>query len=143
MSGNDGSQPSEASPMPDAMSRPLISASRGGRAEAPENTVAAFEHATELGIPGVECDVRISADDVAVVIHDVTVDRTTNGSGAVHALTAAELAALDARSGFTDWPTRPGVPTFAEVLRVTRTFDHFDVEIKPDAPERIERLIPL
>lgn len=128
--------------MHDATARPLISAHRGGRHEAPENTVAAFARAAELGFHGAECDVQISADNVAVVIHDDTVDRTTNGTGEVHTLTSTELAALDARAGFSDWPTRPGVPTFAEVLQVAHAIDYVEVEIKPDAPERIERLVP-
>ncbi len=129
--------------MLNAPSRPLISAHRGGRAEAPENTAAAFERAAELGFRGAECDVRISADDIAVVIHDETVDRTTDGSGAVHTLTAAALGDLDARAGFTDWPTRPGVPTLAKMLETAQKLDYFEIEIKADAPERIERLVPL
>lgn len=128
--------------MHDATPRPLISAHRGGRAEAPENTAAAFERAAELGIPGAECDVRISADSVAVVIHDETLNRTTDGIGVVRNLTAAELGELDARADFPDWPTRPGVPTFAEIARIARSIEYFEVEIKADADERIERLVP-
>lgn len=122
---------------------PLISAHRGGRAEAPENTVAAFRYAAELGTPGAECDVHLSADGVPVVIHDDTVDRTTNGTGEIRDLTAAELAALDARSIHTDWPEPIGVPTFAEVLEVTKQIEYFEVEIKADEPSRIEELVPL
>ena len=123
--------------------RPLISAHRGGRAEAPENTVAAFRYAAALGAPGAECDVHLSADGVPVVIHDDTVDRTTNGTGEIRDLTAAELAALDARSVHADWPEPAGVPTLAEVLEVTRAIDYFEVEIKADEPSRIEALVPL
>jgi glycerophosphoryl diester phosphodiesterase len=123
--------------------RPLISAHRGGRTEAPENTIAAFIYAAALGIPGAECDVHLSADNVPVVIHDATVDRTTGGTGEVAELTAAELAALDARSVHTDWPAPTGVPTFAEVLEATRGIAYFEVEIKSDDPARIERLVPL
>ena len=123
--------------------RPLISAHRGGRAEAPENTVAAFRYAAALGAPGAECDVHLSADGVPVVIHDDTVDRTTNGTGEIRDLTAAELAALDARSVHAAWPEPAGVPTLAEVLEVTRAIDYFEVEIKADEPSRIEALVPL
>ncbi len=123
--------------------RPLISAHRGGRNEAPENTVAAFRYAAALGVPGAECDVQLSADGVPVVIHDDAVDRTTNGTGEIRDLTAAELAALDARSVHTDWPDPAGVPTFAEVLDATREIAYFEVEIKADEPSRIEALVPL
>jgi glycerophosphoryl diester phosphodiesterase len=123
--------------------RLLISAHRGGRDEAPENTVAAFRYAAALGTPGAECDVHLSGDGVPVVIHDDTVDRTTNGTGEIRDLTAAALGALDARATHTDWPEPAGVPTFAEVLAVTREIDYFEVEIKADEPSRIEALVPL
>lgn len=123
--------------------RPLISAHRGGRAEAPENTVAAFRYAAALGTPGAECDVHLSGDGVPVVIHDDTVDRTTDGTGEIRDLTAAELGQLDARSIHTDWPEPAGVPTFDEVLEVTKDIDYFEVEIKADEPSRIEELAPL
>lgn len=122
---------------------PLISAHRGGRAEAPENTVAAFRYAAGLGTPGAECDVHLSADGVPVVIHDDTVDRTTDGTGEIRDLTAAELAQLDARSVHADWPEVAGVPSFAQVLEVTKAIDYFEVEIKADEPSRIAELMPL
>lgn len=128
--------------MHDAICCPLISAHRGGRHEAPENTVAAFARAAELGFRGAECDVRLSADNVAVVIHDATVDRTTGASGEVHTFTATELGTLDARADFPDWPTRPGIPTFAEVLKVFRSIDYVEVEVKRDNPGRIAKLVP-
>ena len=123
--------------------RPIISAHRGGRIEAPENTLAAFRRAAALGVPGVECDVHICADGIPVVIHDETVDRTTNGTGEAHTLTVGQLRALDARSVFPDWPTAPGVPTFAEFMQIAKTLEYVEVEIKADDPERIERLVPL
>lgn len=123
--------------------RPLISAHRGGRSEAPENTTAAFRYAAELGTPGAECDVHLSADGVPVVIHDDTVDRTTNGTGEIRDLTAEELGELDARSIHTDWPEPIGVPTFADVLEVTKDIAYFEAEIKADEPSRIAELVPL
>lgn len=122
---------------------PLISAHRGGRDEAPENTMAAFEYAADLGVPGAECDVLLSGDGVPVIIHDETVDRTTDGTGAVHELTVDQLAQLDARSTHTDWPVAPHVPTFAELMAVADRFDYLEVEIKADDPARIERIVPL
>jgi len=76
-------------------SRPLVFAHRGGAALAPENTMEAFANAVALGADGIELDVRLSRDGVVVVHHDATVDRTTAGTGAVAAMSAAELARLD------------------------------------------------
>src|SRR5688572_21264861 len=64
----------------------VVIAHRGASALAPENTLAAFRLALAQGAPAVECDVHLSADGVPVVIHDATVDRTTDGTGEVAAL---------------------------------------------------------
>lgn len=71
-------------------------AHRGGAGLAPENTMAAFQQAVEMGVDILELDVRATADGVLVVIHDATVERTTNGRGAVHEHTLAALQQLDA-----------------------------------------------
>lgn len=73
-----------------------VIAHRGGAGLRPENTLAAFLHAAELGADVIEMDVRVTADGAIVVIHDATVDRTTDGSGAVAGLTLERLQALDA-----------------------------------------------
>jgi glycerophosphoryl diester phosphodiesterase len=73
-----------------------VIAHRGGAGLRPENTLAAFQHAAELGAEIVEMDARVAADGAIVVIHDATVDRTTDGIGPVAALTLAELRRLDA-----------------------------------------------
>lgn len=91
---------------------PLVVAHRGAPSTHPENTLPSFEAAIALGALIVELDVRVTADGVPVVMHDPTVDRTTDGSGAVHELTAAEIARLDA--GTAEVPA--AVPTLAEVL---------------------------
>jgi glycerophosphoryl diester phosphodiesterase len=78
--------------------RPLIVGHRGAMGYAPENTFASFERAVALGVDAVECDVHLSADGVPVVIHDHTLDRTTDGQGPVRARTLAELKRLDAGS---------------------------------------------
>jgi glycerophosphoryl diester phosphodiesterase len=113
---------------------------RGAKGEAPENTVVGFTYARSLGLTGVEFDVRLSKDHQLVVIHDATVDRTTDGSGSVSAFTAAELGALDARGTCPSWPERVGVPTLGEALEVIATFPLAQFEIKADAPERMERI---
>ncbi|OJF94150.1 glycerophosphodiester phosphodiesterase [Alkalibacterium sp. 20] len=81
---------------------PLVIAHRGGKAIAPENTLAAFRNAAELDVDILEYDVHITADGHLVVIHDDTVDRTTNGSGRVNEMTLEEIKALDAGYQFKD-----------------------------------------
>ena len=103
---------------------PLLIAHRGGSALAPENTMEAFRHAVrDWGADILEMDVRLTADDRVVVVHDPTVDRTTNGSGAVRALTWSRLRALDAGHEFRNprgersWRGRGArLPLFAEVM---------------------------
>ena len=76
-----------------------IWAHRGARAEAPENTLPAFELAIEQQADGVEFDVQFTADNELVVIHDETVARTTDGQGRVVAYSLAQLQRLDASAG--------------------------------------------
>src|SRR3954467_15312085 len=80
--------------------KPLVIAHRGASGLAPENTMAAFRLAVALGADGFELDVQLSADGQPVVIHDARLNRTTDHTGAVAALTAAELATSDAGSWF-------------------------------------------
>ncbi len=92
----------------------LVFAHRGGPKYAPENTLAAFRTAISQGANGLEFDVQMSQDGALVVIHDETVDRTTNGTGAVRDLTLAQLRSFDAGNGQL-------IPTFEEVLQLART----------------------
>ncbi|MEJ7838787.1 MAG: glycerophosphodiester phosphodiesterase family protein [Thermomicrobiales bacterium] len=121
----------------------IVHGHRGARFEAPENTVPGFRYAMSLGLRAVEFDVRLTADDHLVVIHDATVDRTTDGTGAVADLTLAQIQALDARSTFPDWPEPCVVPTFADVLDVIGHLETFEVEIKTDSPQRLDRVVPM
>jgi glycerophosphoryl diester phosphodiesterase len=75
--------------------RPLVFAHRGASAELPENTLAAYERAIEVGADGVECDVRLTRDGELICIHDRTVDRTSDGSGSVSSQRLDELQRLD------------------------------------------------
>ena len=93
---------------------PQLIAHRGGPVYQPENTLAAFQHAIDVGADWLEFDVQRSRDGVLVVIHDETVDRTTDGSGKIMALTFEQIQALDAGSG-------ERVPTFAEVITLAQT----------------------
>ena len=94
---------------------PRYVAHRGGAALWPENTLLAFRNAIALGASTIELDVHGTADDDVAVIHDPTVERTTDGTGAVGSLTAAELRRLRIK-GRDGRPTEEWVPTLVEVL---------------------------
>ncbi len=98
------------------MGGPRLIAHRGGAAEAPENTLAAFRYSLALGIRWFELDVQLSKDGALVVIHDNSVDRTTNGTGAVGALTLEELRRLDAGAWFDPRYAGERIPTLREAL---------------------------
>ena len=93
-----------------------IIAHRGDSGHGPENTLAAFRQAVQLGADGVELDLHRAADGVPVVIHDHTLERTTSGLGRVEDHTSTELAALDAGSWFGADFSAEGIPTLASVL---------------------------
>jgi len=95
---------------------PLNIAHRGASAAAPQNTLAAFRKAAELGADGIELDVQLSADGVAVVIHDFVVDHTTDGLGRVADKTLVELKALDAGVRFSPQFAGERIPTLAQVF---------------------------
>jgi glycerophosphoryl diester phosphodiesterase len=94
----------------------FIVSHRGDRADGPENTLPAFTAALAHGVEFVETDVRLTADGVPVLLHDATVDRTTDGTGAVHDLTLRQLQLLDAGSWFAERFAGTPVPTFGELL---------------------------
>lgn len=102
---------------------PLVFAHRGGRALGPENTLVALDAGLAAGADGLELDVRLTRDGDAVVIHDATLDRTTDATGPVRARTAGELARVDAGCRFEQDGARPwqgqgvGVPRLVDVLR--------------------------
>lgn len=123
-----------------------VFAHRGGAKLAPENTLAAFDRGLAHGADGLELDVRLSRDGVVVVHHDATVDRTTDGRGAVAELTADELGHLDAAVQFgadDGYPFRGrgvGVPRLRDVL------DRYPgvpmiVELKVDTPDLATRTL--
>lgn len=119
-------------PQKDGWSWPAVFAHRGGGALAPENTLAGIRLAAVLGCAAVEFDVMLSADSVPVLIHDDTVDRTTNGRGPVSGLTAAQLSMLDAGSmrhkAFSGEP----IPDFESAARLCIGLGlAANVEIKP------------
>jgi len=126
---------------------PLFFAHRGGSALAPENTLVAFERGLSYGADALETDVHTTRDGEIVVIHDATVDRTTNGSGPVAAYTLDELQGLDAGFRFTPdggrtYPFRGTgvtIPTLREALaRFPST--RVNIEMKAGSPESEEHL---
>lgn len=116
---------------------PLRIAHAACKGHAPENTLAGVRAALALGVDAVEVDVHCSADRVPVLIHDATVDRTTDGSGPVSALTLAQLRRLDAGArAFDGRFAGERIPTLAEALDVTRGRCLLVVEVKPAGIER-------
>lgn len=96
---------------------------RGAAGYVPENTLSSFQKAISLGVDMIEFDVRLSKDKQLVIIHDATVDRTTNGQGKVRNLTLEELKKLDAGGG-------EKIPTLPEVLALFKNKCQFNIELK-------------
>ncbi len=105
-------------------------AHRGASRAAPANTLAAFEKAVELGADGIEFDVHLSADGVPVVIHDFTVDATTDGSGRVAEMKLAQLEELDAGSYFDPAFAGERIPTLEQVLEAVGERLLLNIELK-------------
>ena len=121
--------------MPAPVPTPLVIAHRGDSAHRPENTLAAFASALEIGAAIAEFDVHLTRDGEVVVIHDATLDRTTNGHGAVRNMTLAEIRRLSAGYPSRFGSTYPGerVPTLGEALGLLRERAQAMIEIKPEA----------
>ena len=109
-----------------------VAAHRGWKSVYPENTILSFVKALELGVDQLECDVRITRDGELVVIHDATVDRTTNGTGKVCDKLLSEIRALDAGSYMGEQFKGERIPTFIEIMELVK--DHptitLDIELK-------------
>ncbi|MEM5315849.1 glycerophosphodiester phosphodiesterase [Paraburkholderia sp. JHI869] len=111
---------------------PRVAAHRGGGTLAPENTLAGLRTGASLGHTMVEFDAKLSADNVAFLLHDDTVDRTSNGHGAAASMRYAELAALDAGSWRDVRFAGEPMPTLAQVAACCRELGlAANVEIKP------------
>lgn len=123
-----------AEPCKPLAARTKVVAHRGYSAIAPENTLAAFRAAIDDGADAIEFDVRLTRDGHPVIMHDATVDRTTNGRGAVAALTLAEVRELTANRRFAPRFADERVPTLDEVLALARGRAMALAELK--APDR-------
>ena len=93
-----------------------VAAHRGWSKKYPENTLLSFKEAIGLGVDQLELDVRVTKDNELVVIHDATVDRTTNGTGKVCEMTLAELKELDAGNG-------EKIPTLRELMELVKAYN--------------------
>lgn len=115
--------------------RMLVLGHRGAKAYAPMNTIPAFELAADQGADGVELDVHLTKDGQPVIVHDFTVDSTTDGSGLVREMTLAEVKALDAGSWFGPEFAGLRVPTLGEVFEAVGQRLFINVEIKSETVE--------
>lgn len=116
-----------------------IIAHRGASAHAPENTIESFQLAKEMGADYIEMDLHLTKDGHLIVIHDETVDRTTDGTGNVRELTLTEIKQLDAGSWFSDDFKGVKVPTMEEVFNKFGHDINYCIEIKsPNVNKGIE-----
>jgi len=116
--------------------RPIIFAHRGDHAHAPENTLPAFQQALQKGADGVELDVKLTLDGHVIVIHDPTVDRTTDGKGRVASLTFEAIRKLDAGKWFNEKFAGTKVPLLEEVFEVVGKDKMINIELKNLATPR-------
>jgi glycerophosphoryl diester phosphodiesterase len=127
--------------------RPTIFAHRGARAYAPENTLAAFNLAVQQGADGIEFDVQLSADGKVVVIHDKTVDRTTDGRGKISELHLDTLKQLDAGAFFDSAFRGERIPTLSEVFQTVGQKILMNIELKNEyfswdsLPDRVAEIV--
>lgn len=122
--------------------KPMIFAHRGAKKYAPENTLASFALAVEQGADAVELDAKLSADAKVMVIHDQTVDRTTDGKGKVNQLALKELKKLDAGSFFDVRFAGERIPTLDEVFECVGKKIFINVELT-NYTSRNDQLVPL
>ncbi|MGQ9722938.1 MAG: glycerophosphodiester phosphodiesterase [Candidatus Jordarchaeum sp.] len=117
------------------MEKPLLIAHRGASFYEPENTLRSIKRALDFGVDGVEIDVRSSIEGNIIVIHDETVDRTTNGTGKVRDMSLLELRSLDAGKG-------EKIPLLEEVLELVRDKTLLVIELKiAGIEERVLKVI--
>lgn len=115
--------------------RPFVVGHRGFRAKYPENTLSGFRAAVDAGVEMVELDVTLSRDRHVVVMHDDTIDRTTNGKGRIRDTSWEDIRGLDAGSWFDGRFAGEAVPDLETVFQAIGKTCIINVEIKPDAVE--------
>lgn len=117
----------------------LVAAHRGDWRNAPENSIRAFENCVEMGVDIIEIDVRLTKDNVPVIIHDETLDRTTTGTGYVNEWTLDSLRTLNLRTGI-GVVTSHKIPTLEEVMQVSknRILVYLD-----KSKDKIDKILPV
>ncbi|MGI6726509.1 MAG: glycerophosphodiester phosphodiesterase family protein [Christensenellales bacterium] len=123
----------------------LVAGHRGMMAVYPENTLLSFEKAIDFGVDMLELDINVSSDGQLVIIHDLTVDRTTNGTGAVRSLNLPELKRLDAGIRKSEEFRGQAIPTLEEFcqLMVAHPQVLLNVEIKDRTEECVDKTISM
>ncbi len=119
--------------MLDFLPRPIIIAHRGASMHAPENTMSAFQLALDQDADFIEFDVQLSSDNSVVVIHDTTLDRTTNGSGWVKDHSLSVLKTLNAGHAYGPPFLEEKIPTLDEVLEKFGSSTFYNIELKNSA----------
>lgn len=114
---------------------------RGARNEAPENTLGGFKHIIALGLKAVEFDVRLLQDQQLAVIHDDNFLRTSGLDQVVANTPSYQLAHVDNRVGWEDWPQAEPTPLLADVLHLIQYFEHIEVEVKAVNDEQQAQLM--
>eukprot|EP00761_Pharyngomonas_kirbyi_P003748 gb/GECH01003752.1/.p1 GENE.gb/GECH01003752.1/~~gb/GECH01003752.1/.p1 ORF type:complete len:290 (+),score=60.79 gb/GECH01003752.1/:1-870(+) len=109
----------------DIRTSPMVAGHRGFPAVAPENTMPSFLAAIDAGADGIETDLHVTQDNIIVLIHDDTLNRTTNCTGFVHDYTFAELSSCDAGSWFDPKFRGTPIPTFEDLIRVAQVYNKF------------------
>ncbi len=115
--------------MLDSFPRPILFAHRGDLVHAPENTLPSFSQAIQKGADGVELDAKLTVDGHVIVIHDETVDRTTNGKGKVASFTLESIRTLDAGSWFDAKFAGTKVPLLEEVFEMVGKNKLINIEL--------------
>ena len=113
---------------------------RGYSSQRPENTISSFDYSLEKGFQYIEFDIHMTLDGVPVVMHDETVDRTTNGSGQIKEMTWNEIKSLDAGSWFNERFSFEKVPTLEDVLKRYSGKAHLFIEIKSEETNLMKAL---
>lgn len=120
----------EVNPEPAIVDTPKILAHRGANDRFNESTITAYKIAAEDGVDALEIDLRMTADGILVVMHDETIDRTTNGTGEVSTYSLEEIKNFQTVDVFSQQTTREEIPTLKEILMTFKDTEHYYIETR-------------